>query len=128
MDLESSQLWGTPAIKTVPESGFPDTPVPCLEATGTPAPAMQQRARKNSPLLIGLPGQSGFHSKKSEAQEPRLPNLETLAQILIPNFQIPFSVHDRKQGDGTFIFQESQLKQEPQSSDSQAVLFQSNLN
>lgn len=67
MDLQSSQLWGTPAIKTAPESGFPDIPVLCLEATGTLAPVMQRRARKNSPLLMGLSGQSGFHPKKARS-------------------------------------------------------------
>lgn len=128
MDLKSSQLWGTPAIKTVPESGLPDIPALCPEATGTLTPVMQQRARKklSASLLTGLSAQSGFYPKKKpEAQKLRLPNLEIPAQVLTPNFQIPGSLSTQltgKQGAGTINFQKPQLRQKPLILDSQAQL------
>lgn len=87
MDLKSSQLWGTPATETARESGFPDIPGLCSEATGTLALVMQPRARTNSPLLMGLPGQSGFHPTKSQMH--RNPVCQTLT--FLPKFSLQIS-------------------------------------
>lgn len=108
MDLKSSQLWGTPATETARESGFPDIPGLCSEATGTLALVMQLSARTNSASNGTLRTVRLSPKKKPDAQKPGLPNLDIPAQVLTPNFQIPGSQSIQstgKWGDRTVKFQ-----------------------
>lgn len=97
--------------------------LPWSHRNPSPSDTAQSQKKLTTSLLMGLSGQLGFHPKKARstgAQTAKPWDSCPSLHSKFPDSCVSVHLADRKQGDGNFKSQELQLRQKPQSLDSQA--------